>query len=170
MLYLLEAVLYSDCREQINVIAIASPTASAITVAKGNKVELRRTGANANHSLTTYYGFHSMGGAGGSGNISGTDWRHAYYENFPNFGGTINAVTGLWIDRQTRGTNNYGIVLNGDGAGADIVFGTTQAAKIYANAGELFAKDALGNVTQISPHDPQTGNGYITPRILKLGK
>lgn len=79
-------------------------------------------------------------------------------------------LSGIWIEKQTKGTNNYGVVLNGDGAGSDIVFGPTQQAKIYSTSGELFAKDSAGNVTQISPHDTETGEWIFYSKNIKTGK
>lgn len=80
-------------------------------------------------------------------------------------------LTGLKIDQQTGASiANYGIVLNGDGAGADIVFGPNQNASIFSNAGELYAKDQAGNVTQISPHDPETGEWIYFSKNVKTGK
>lgn len=87
--------------------------------------------------------------------------------------GNILAATnayGLLIDKQDVATNNYGIVLNGDGAGADIVFGPNKDASIYSNNGELFAKDGVGNVTQISPHDPRTGEWIFYSKNIKTGR
>jgi hypothetical protein len=153
-----------------NNIVLSSSTVSTIENAVGSKVELRRSGTNADHTITNYYGFHSFGNAPGSGNFSGTDWRHAYYEDFPSFGGTVTGVSGLWIDQQTAGSNNYGIVLNGDGAGADIVLGASQEASIYASGGEIFVKDGLSNVTQISPHDPETGEWRFYSKNVKTGR
>ena len=155
-----------------NNIVLNSGTISTIDAAIGSKVELRRASGNsAAHTITDYYGFYSFGNASsGTGNISGTNWRHAYFKNFPIYGGTITNVAGLWIDRQTRGTNNYGIVLNGDGAGSDIVFGTSQNASIYSSAGELWVKDGAGNTTQISPHDPETGEWIFYSKNIKTGR
>lgn len=153
-----------------NNIVLQSATASTIGLAVGSKVELRRSGVNANHTLTDYYGFHSFNSSGGSGNINGTNWRHAYYEDFNSFGGTVANVAGLWIDKQTLGTNNYGLVLNGDGAGADIVFGASQQASIYSTGGLLYATDMNGNITQFSPHDPETGEWIFYSKNLKTGK
>ncbi len=82
----------------------------------------------------------------------------------------IDNLYGIYVQKATGGTNNYGIVLAGDGAGADIVFGPNQEAKIYSNAGELFAKDGTGNVTQISPHDPETGEWIFYSKNVKTGK
>jgi hypothetical protein len=82
----------------------------------------------------------------------------------------ITNQTGMWIDKQSKGTTNYGIVLNGDGAGSDIVFGSANNIKLYANAGDLFVKDAANNVTQLGPHDPVTGEWIFYSRNVKTGK
>jgi hypothetical protein len=154
-----------------NIVYLGTNTSSNVSLGKGNTVILRRTSTNsANHTLTNYFGFHSYGNTAGSGSISGTNWRHAYFENFPDYGGNRSAVTGLWIDKQTRGTNNYGIVLNGDGNGADIVFGPTQSARIYSNTGRLYAQDSFGNQTILSPHDPETGEWVYYSKNVKTGK
>ncbi len=158
-----------------NVVYFGSSAPSTITYGKGNTAVLRRAfGNSANHDLENYYGFHSYGGVSGSGNISGTDWRHAYFENFPDFGGTRTNVTGLWIDQQTRGTNNYGLVLDGEDNGADIVFGNSQEARIYATqfGGQtrLYAQDGSGNATILSPHDPETGEWIYYSKNIKTGR
>lgn len=155
-----------------NVVALQSSTGpSTIGRAFGNLVTLRRGSANImDQTITDYFGFYSSTNIAGSGNISGTDWRHAYFENFPNFGGTVDEVSGLWIDKQDYGTTNYGIVLNGDGAGADIVFGASQEARIYSSGGELFAQDGASNITQISPHDPETGEWVFYSKNIKTGR
>jgi len=77
-----------------------------------------------NHQL--YYRL--LGTMAGGGSLSGTNWRHAYFADWPSLGGTVTNVAGLWIDKQTLVTINYGIVLYGDGAGSDIVFGTGNIA------------------------------------------
>ncbi|RJO61047.1 hypothetical protein C4544_03865 [candidate division WS5 bacterium] len=137
----------------------------------GNRVDLSLGAANnQNHTISSYYGFHSKGTITGSGNLSGTNWYHAYFEDFPAFSGTRTTVAGLWINKQTRGTNNYGIVLNGDGAGSDIVFGTTQLGRIYSASGRLYAQDSLGNQTILSPHDPETGEWIYYSKNIKTGK
>lgn len=84
--------------------------------------------------------------------------------------GTISNAFGIKVDKQTYGTNKMGIWLNGDGAGADIVFGPNQETRIYSSAGELFAKDGAGNVTQISPHDYETGEWIFYSKNMKTGK
>lgn len=167
---------YGNVQEMVgaeNIVTFnASGSGSTIAGAKGNTVVLRRGSLNTqNQTLTAYYGFHSYGQANtGSGTINGTNWRHAYFEDLPNYGGTLTNMTGLWIDKQTRGNNNYGLVLNGDGSGADIVFGAAQQARIYSSGGELFAQDVASNVTQISPHDPATGEWVFYSKNVKTGR
>ena len=60
--------------------------------------------------------------------------------------------------------------MNGDGAGADIVFGASQEARIYSSGGVLYASDNDFNTTQISPHDPVTGEWVFYSKNLKTGK
>jgi hypothetical protein len=84
---------------------------------------------------------------------------------------TVSNLSGIWIDQQVAGTtNNYGLVLDGDGAGSDVVFGPNQEASIYSSGGEIFVKDGATNVTQISPHDPVTGEWVFYSRNIKTGK
>ena len=137
-----------------------------------NAVSLGTAGENTKDgTVTDYYGFYGTGGAAGSGSLSGTNWRHAYFEDFPDYGGTIANTAGLWIDKMTRGsTFNASIVLDGDGVGADIVFGPNQEARIFSSSGELYTEDGLGNVTQISPHDPETGEWIFYSKNIKTGK
>jgi len=45
--------------------------------------------------------------------------------------GTITNQFGIRIGALTQGSTNHGIVLDGDGAGSDIVFGATQDSSIY---------------------------------------
>ena len=154
-----------------NIVVLNSTTSSTIAHAKGNTAIFRVGTLNtANHTVTNYYGFHSYGGNGRSQIVNGTDWRHAYYEDFINNNGTIANTSGLWIDKQTQGTKNYGIVLNGDGAGADIVFGTSQGSRIYSTGGVLYASDNAFNTTQISPHDPETGEWIYYSKNIKTGR
>ncbi len=106
-------------------------------------------------------------------NISASDWDEItgmYVDAFTKTTGTADVASGIHIKPQTIGTANYGIILDGDGAGSDIVFGTNQEARIYSDSGELFAKDGTGNVTQISPHDPETGEWIFYSKNVKTGK
>lgn len=116
-------------------------------------------------------GYGSMNTGGGPTNITnfkGIAVADPTFETYSNV--SMANLYGLYVAKQTRGTNNYGIVLAGDGAGADIVFGPNQEARIYSNAGELFVKDGAGNVTQISPHDPETGEWIFYSKNVKTGK
>jgi hypothetical protein len=155
-----------------NQVHLASSVGSyTVDTAKAAEFVLWHASNDTNdHTLTNYYGVHSRGmDYSETGSLSGTDWRHAYYENFPDFGGTVANVAGLWIDKQTYGMNNYGIVLNGDGEGADIVFGASQQASIYSSSGLLYATDKNGNITQFSPHDPETGEWIYYSKNTKTG-
>jgi hypothetical protein len=102
------------------------------------------------------------------------DFRHIYLKDRGDqLGGAtldVTSQTGLWIDKQALGSSNYGIVLDGDGAGADIVFGPTQSERIYSNAGRLYAQDSFGNQTILSPHDPETGEWIYYSKNIKTGK
>jgi hypothetical protein len=48
---------------------------------------------------------------------------------------TISKQAGLWIEALSAGSSNYGIVLDGDGAGSDIVFGPNQEVSMYRDSG-----------------------------------
>ncbi len=48
-----------------------------------------------------------------------------------------NNTYGIKIAKQTSGTNNYGIVLDGDGSGSDLVLGGNQESRIYGNSGDI---------------------------------
>lgn len=52
---------------------------------------------------------------------------------------------GLYIEPMSAATNNYGIVLDGDGAGSDIAFGASQETSLYGNSGDLVVDTAAGN-------------------------
>jgi len=110
--------------------------------------------------------------AGGSGIVTYDDFRGFYVTQFPSnpYFKTTN-FAGIWIDPQPNIVGNaYGIVLNGDGVGSDIVFGPTQSERIYSNAGRLYAQDSFGNQTILSPHDPETGEWVYYSKNIKTGK
>jgi hypothetical protein len=108
---------------------------------------------------------------GSVGRISGTNLTGFRIKSpNSNLNGFTNVI-GLHLAKQQYGiSSNIGIWLAGDGAGSDIVFGPNQEAKIYSNAGELYAKDGAGNVTQISPHDPETGEWVFYSKNVKTGR
>ncbi len=55
-------------------------------------------------------------------------------------------------------------------AGTNAPTAQSNYAGIYSNKGELFAFDEIGNSTQISPHDPQTGDWIFYSRNVKTGR
>jgi hypothetical protein len=140
----------------------------SIANAYGSKAVLTSSTAVTN-TLTNYYGYWSTNNYV-AGTNNGTRWAGFFADDFIGWSGTVTDVAGLWIDQQTFGTNNYGIVLNGDGAGSDIVFGPTQSERIYSSAGRLYAQDSFGNQTILSPHDPETGEWIYYSKNIKTGK
>jgi len=108
----------------------------------------------------------------GNQDIAFTNLEQIKIDNFAlNTHMKANYLTGLKIDKQTGASiANYGIVLNGDGAGADIVFGPSQNVKLYSSAGDLYVKDAADNVTPLGPHDPETGEWIFYSKNIKTGK
>lgn len=156
---------------QQNQILFNSDNSYDFTYLFGNSVQLTAAGAeySGTHRIDNYVGYFSYAFSN-SQTLNGTDWRHAHFTDFPDFGGTVDSVTGLWIDKQTYGTNNYGIVLDGDGAGADIVFGPNQNVSLYSKSdNKLYANDGI-NETQVSPHDPVTNEWVFYSKNLKTGK
>jgi hypothetical protein len=113
-------------------------------------------------------GIHISLDGGGTGTINGTQATGLYVQNI---GMDLNTNVAIWLEPQTHADiNNYGIVLDGDGAGSDIVFGPNQEARIYSEGGYLKAQDIRGNVTTFSPHDPVTGEWIFYSKNIKTGK
>jgi hypothetical protein len=87
------------------------------------------------------YGMNLLSAGGsGSGSVHYTAfYRHIGIQNlgdrFRKSSGVLmdGTVSGIWMEQQTRGSTNYGIVLAGDGAGSDIVFGPNQELRLYAD-------------------------------------
>ncbi len=97
--------------------------------------------------------------------------RHIYIQGTSlNENWTMVDNIGIEIEKQAAGTNNYGIWLNGDEEGADIVFGTNPDVRIFRSGGALWVDDALGDATQISPHDPETGEWIFYSKNRKTGR
>jgi hypothetical protein len=67
-----------------------------------------------------------------SGTFNVTNWNGLYLSDMASFSnGTVANKSGIWIEPQTIGTTeNYGIVLDGNGPGSGIIFGANQEAKI----------------------------------------
>jgi hypothetical protein len=86
----------------------------------------------------------------------------------------ISNLTGLWIDKQTTGSsNNYGLVLDGDGAGADLVFGDAGGAcrpRIFSSGGGIYTENSNCTQKLISPHDSETGEWIYYSKNVKTGK
>lgn len=77
-----------------------------------------------------------------------TNARGLYVPNFQKDTGSINVGASVWLDKQTVAGTNYGIVLNGDGIGSDIIFGSAHDAKI----------DYDGTNMRLQPHIVGTGH------------
>ena len=125
------------------------------------------------YNVADSYGFLSTiqeGSTGGTA-VNVTNHYHQYLDD----AGLLSKVNitnlyGMYIEKMTGGTNNYGLVLDGDGAGADILFGPNQEARIYSDLGRLYAQDSFGNQTILSPHDPETGEWVYYSKNIKTGK
>ncbi len=89
------------------------------------------------------------GGSDYGGVVNVSNHYGIYVADYSDSGGRkvdIANLSGIWIESLQGGDeNNYGIVLNGDGAGADLVLGSNKEHKIYGNAGNLIL-DTTGNV------------------------
>ena len=144
----------------------SNSTISTINTMYGVTSKVAQFGTNGNQTITDLYNFYSTSTYSGTGTLSGANWRHAYFTDFADTGGTVTNVAGLWIDKQTFGTNNYGIVLNGDGAGADIVLGASQDHKISYDGtdDETVINDATGEVIEVGRG---TSNANITYMALR---
>ncbi len=114
----------------------------------------------------------------GTGTINGTDWYGMHIKDFANnLGGSvttnISTSAGLWMEKQTIATSNYGMVLNGNGAigdyGAALVLGASQNAFVYGKADGVYVYDGTAE-TKISPHDPETGEWIYYSKNIKTGK
>lgn len=86
----------------------------------------------------------------------------------------ISNLAGFWIEKQTSGTsNNYGLVLDGDGAignyGSAVVLGANQNAYLYGKTDGVYVYDGTAE-TKISPHDPETGEWIYYSKNIKTGK
>ena len=138
----------------------------------GVKTYLSRVGTNAAQTLTNYYGFDSMAFAAGgsSGAFDGTNWYHFYAEDFAAFGGTVANTYGLYVEEQTYGTNNYGVVLNGANcmhlrgtAGPKLCAGSgTPESAVIAPIGSMYMRSDGGAGTSMYVKESGTGNtGWV---------
>ncbi|MBI5674449.1 MAG: hypothetical protein HZC48_01310 [Nitrospirae bacterium] len=97
----------------------------------------------------------------GTGGINFSDFRHFYAQDSAQ--GTFTQQTGLWIDKQTKGTTKNGIVLNGDGIGADLVLGASKETRLYGSSGNLIVNTAgkVGIGTTTTPTEKLEVNGAV---------
>lgn len=157
-------------------LANSSSGTTSINQTVAGKFDTLLNPGNRNYNVTQGYGFDLIlrdNRNTGSGSLFFNNFKNININNASNAYGalSVNSLSGIWIDKQTLGsTSNYGIVLNGDGTGADIVFGTSNNVKLYANAGDLYVKDAANNVTQIGPHDTETGEWIFYSKNIKTGR
>lgn len=151
-------------------IRVGATSSTAIDSLFANKVRLSILGTGVDHAATNVAGiYYDISRYGSTGKIAAQTYRGLYLsDNSVMFNGSTHSQ--IWIDKITGGTTNRGIVLNGDGAGADIVFGPTQNARIFSENGYLKAQDVRGNITQFSPHDPETGEWIFYSKNVKTGK
>ncbi len=158
-----------------NVINFSGTTAGSSTVSSPLLTNLDLNWWSVNNARNWYIAVpasdvlsEGVSAVSGTGSITLNDFRHIWVKT--STAGNMNYQSGLWIDKQTQGTNNYGIVLAGDGYGSDITFGPNQEARIYSENGYLKAQDIRGNITQFSPHDPETGEWIFYSKNIKTGR
>ena len=127
-------------------------------------------GANTqNISIAEYAGFKHSYESAGLGSLTGTNWYGAFFTNPPSANFAPTNLHGLWVDKQTRGTNNFGIVLAGDGSGADIVFGYRKLDKMPAvlKFGNWFIRLITRALYNIDLKDTQSGYRAFTAEAYK---
>jgi hypothetical protein len=173
---------FNDFAAQENILILGSPSYSGAYTFNANLygalAQFQRYNNNIRPmTFANVYGFVSGAepGIGGSGMITFNKYYHYYVGGFNNSSTMIaNNQYGVYISPLYGATNNYGIVLAGNGTGSDVVFGARLGAKIYSkevlSKEEVFVKDEAGNETQISPHDPVTGEWIYYSKNLKTGK
>ena len=166
---------------QYNNTDYSSPPAS-LTSMIGASIFPQVKAIGIDYNVDTYRGVYlrSPMNQATTGNIATfTNWYNIYVEDPAldnNVGGDSKGIAatnayGLYIEGITGsgiGTAT-GIALVGDGAGSDIVFGASQQASIYSENGFLYATDKTGNITQFSPHDPETGEWIYYSENTKTG-
>ncbi len=125
---------------------------SAFTHIYGLNVVVRdRYENNRNYSGDSIVLLRTNGAYTGNGTVSVEDMIGAMIENPSTYTEdeieplSATNLYGIKVEKQTVGVNNYGIVLNGDGEGADIVMGAGQDVKLYGQNGD-FIIDSNGNV------------------------
>lgn len=106
----------------------------------------------------------------GAVSVSGEirNYRGYYAQNFNLVGGTQPTLAAsFWGEKQTAAVTNYGLVLDGDDAGADLVVGVNQASRIYGLNNNLIL-EPTGNVG-IGTSTPKTNLHILTSGTSELG-
>ena len=152
---------------------------------------LRLNSAN-NNVAVGYRALRANTGAGSVGigyraGYGNTGAKNIFIGNQAGDGQTVPANT-FWVEHTNGATPflygemaNHNLGLNikdfGDGNGVlAIADGTapttaiTNGSAIYSSSGELYAYDAAGNTTQLSPHDPDTGEWVFHSTNTKTGR
>ena len=94
-----------------------------------------------------------------------------HINSFLNNGGTLTNSHSMWIEKQNQAVNNYGITLDGDDVGADLVLGEGQDAKIYYDGASttdlIIDPDVVGSggVTIGAHLDVQDSIGYAIETV-----
>ena len=106
-------------------------------------------------TVNNVYGLYALSQIGDvSGNITNAFAIRAVYSHVS---GTTTNSYGVYIDKVTGATNNFGLVLAGDGIGSDIVFGAGQDAKIYYTGFHLIIDSQVaGGGDVLFPNDNQS--------------
>lgn len=93
---------------------------------------------NVADSYGSYYKVHD-GGTSSGGKVNVTNHFSNYIADYSNTNGgrmvDVSNFYGLYIENLKGGsTNNYGLVLAGDGSGSDIAFGPSQQVKLFRDS------------------------------------
>lgn len=88
-------------------------------------------------NITHAASFKALGAIPRTGKIDNAYGFYSEAHNAPTTGSLLNA-SGIWVEKQTAGSQrNYGIVLDGNGLGADLVLGDLQQSRIYFDGANL---------------------------------
>lgn len=144
---------YTSIVAQNNIITFRAGAGSVSNVdfLTGNNIVLTSLGSNnGTQNITEFRGV-SVTGSGAGGTVNITDGR-MYYAGTMTAKNTLNTMASAWFDPQTNGDTNYGLVLNGDGAGSDIVLGAGQENRIYTttDASEHLVLDTTNGAGKVS--------------------
>ncbi len=155
--------------------SVAGTSVITSSVFTNNNSKFARHANNVrNYTVNTIASNYLAGGhteSGTAGAVTYSDLRNIWVQNSSFTQSSAAKLTGLWVDKlSSNGGTSRGIVLAGDGAGADIVFGPSQETRIYSSGGRLYAQDSAFNKTILSPHDPETGEWVYYSKNLKTGK